>query len=102
MRSTAEQLSEIQRRRDCLLKEQARKRKISVDLIAAAVCVFLMAVTAFYLPSAAEASDYEVQQQYGSVILNAPHLGYVVIGVLAFLLGVFLTLFCFHLRRRNR
>ena len=102
MKTIDEQLLEIQKRGNCLLKKRERQKKIGVDLIAAAVCVFLMAVTAYYLTRIRQASEHTVSHRYGSLVLNTPYIGYVVIGVLAFLLGVFLTLLCSHLRRRGR
>ena len=44
-------------------------------------------------------------QHYGSLLLAAPYTGYVVVGVLAFALGVCITLLCIHwkaLRQKER
>ena len=37
------------------------------------------------------------EQLYGSLILSTPYLGYVVIGILTFVLGVLVTILCLHL-----
>lgn len=63
--------------------------------ISAFACVLLMVVTVANMPKVMNeisSGGSESQLHYGSLLLRTEYLGYVVIGFLAFLLGIFVTM----------
>ena len=94
MRSTDDQLREIMRRAKHVKEKRIIKKSLLTDAIVSCVClVFLIAVAA-YLPTFSPAQAGAVETQYGSLLLAAPYIGYVIVGLLAFALGVCMTLLC--------
>ena len=79
---------------------RAVKMRIMATASGVCVCLALLIVVSGYLPlvSAAEAENDAVR--YGSLLLTTSSMGYIVIGVLAFLLGVFASLLCLYLKKR--
>ena len=99
MRTSDEQLDEILGRSARLKARVAMRRAILADSLAAAVCLVLLVVVATTLPSLGGSVVNPSDGQYGSLILDGPNLGRAVICLLAFLLGVFVTLLSIHLRK---
>ena len=98
MRSTKEQLDEIIKRSDAI-KEKARlKRRMFNEGIISAVCLVLIVISVYGLPGA-KALSGEEPSHYGSLILSGPYMGMIVVGLLAFLLGITVTLLCQHYKR---
>lgn len=102
MRSTEDQLREIMKRADHVKEKKASKKAAVSYALSACACILLLAVTFMYIPGISRADTTEAQGQYGSLMLNTSFMGHVVIGVLAFLLGVCLTLFCIHMRNQRK
>ena len=99
MRTSDEQLDEILGRSARLKARVAMRRAILADSLAAAVCLVLLVVVATSLPNLGGSVVTPSGSQYGSLILDGPNLGRAVICLLAFLLGVFVTLLSIHLRK---
>lgn len=99
MHSTEEQLPEVLKRIGRIKEKKAMQKRMIADGIAAAVCLVLMIAAGAFIPGLGQGGDAAVSTHYGSLILSASNIGYVVIGGLAFALGVFITLLCLHLRR---
>jgi len=94
MRSTEEQLREVMRRADIVKEKEALRRQVLSGSAVCLACLILLAAVSVRLPSLDAVSEGEVTQRYGSLLLTAPHLGYVIVGLLAFALGVCVTLTC--------
>jgi len=94
MRSMDEQVSEILSRREVVRERRVNKRILVANAVASCVCVILIIATSFYLPKLAIMQSEGGASQYGSLLLAAPYVGYVIIGILAFALGICVTLFC--------
>lgn len=94
MRSTDEQLREIMRRKDEVIEKQSIRRHLHACALAACACILLLVMTAVSLPKITTDSLDHATRQYGSLLLAAPYMGYVVVGVLTFALGICVTLFC--------
>lgn len=98
MRGSDEQLHIVRqraarlRRRQTLLKQGA----------AAAVCLVLIAALGLALPRVSGRLAGPEGVAFGSLVLGSPALGYIVLAILAFALGVFFTLLCIHSRARRR
>jgi hypothetical protein len=96
MRSTDEQLREIMRRAETVKAKRILRKRIQASAIASCACVALLIAVCFYLPRLSVIQAAPGLQQYGSLLLAAPYMGYVVVGVLAFALGICVTLLCVH------
>ena len=99
MRSTDEQLREIGSRSRKLKVRAELRHAASLEALAACACIALMAVVGISLPTVDPASTGIEATRYGSLILTSPYMGYVVIFVLAFLLGICVALLAMHMRR---
>ena len=105
MRNTDEQLQEIMRRAEIVKEKRIIRKRIYASALASCVCVALLIAVCFCLPQLTVMSESSGMQHYGSLLLAAPYTGYVVVGVLAFALGVCITLLCIHwkaLRQKER
>ena len=105
MRSTDEQLHEVLRRADTVRERRAIRKKLHASIMASCVCVALLVAVGTSLPRVTVVAQGPAMQQYGSLLLAAPYMGYIVVGVLALALGVCVTLLCTQwreLRRKER
>ncbi len=99
MRNSDEMLSEIMRRAESVRTNRRRRNRVRIDLAGILLSVVLMVLVIRKLPTPGTLSPEIGEQHYGSLILSNQHIGFVMIGILAFALGVFVTLLCLHLRR---
>lgn len=105
MRSNEERVAEVKRR----IAEKERQKKLRRSRIAAvsavAACLVLILVLSLFMPGIAGQlrpggySDYEME---ASMFGENGALGYIIIGLMAFLLGVCVTILCFRIRLLNR
>ena len=98
MHGTDEQLREIMRRAETVKERRSMRKRLLGSAAASGVCAALLIAVCFCLPQLAVMSWRTGIQQYGSLLLAAPYMGCVVVGVLAFALGVCVTLVCIHWR----
>ena len=96
MRNTDEQLQEIMRRAEIVREKRSMRRRLYASTLASCVCAVLLIAVCFCLPQLTVLPESSAMQHYGSLLLAAPYTGYVVVGVLAFALGVCVTLLCIH------
>ncbi len=101
MRSTDEQLQEVLKRSDVIKKKQAVNTRIMAATVGVGICLALLIAVARYLPLVSSAEAENGAAQYGSLLLTTSGMGYVVVGFLAFLLGLFVTLLCLYLKKRT-
>ena len=94
MRSTNDQLREIMRRAELVKEKRNVKKVIMMNAVASGLCVALLIAVAVYLPNLSPAQAGQIETRYGSLLLAAPYIGYVIVGLLAFALGVSITLLC--------
>ena len=105
MLSHEERVAETKRRIAARQREQKLRRNMIAMVSAAAACLALIAGVSFAMPGIAakiQTGDYTGFETAASVFQSCAALGYIVIGLLAFLLGVCVTILCFRLRRMNR
>ena len=105
MRSNEERVAEVKRR----IAEKERQKKLRRSRIAAfsavAACLVLLIGASLAMPGIAasiQTGDYCGFETAASIFHSGVALGYIVIGLLAFLLGVCVTVLCFRLRQMNR
>ena len=94
MRSIDEQYQEIMRRAKIVKEKRIIRKHVYAGAIASCVCAALLIAVCFCLPQLTATQGAPGMQQYGSLLLAAPYTGYVAVGVLAFALGICVTLLC--------
>ncbi len=104
MRSYEERVAETKRRIAKMEREKRRRNTVTMAS-AVAACLALLIGASFAMPGIAasiQAGDYAGFETAASMYGGGAALGYIVIGLLAFLLGVCVTVLCFRLRQMNR
>ena len=99
MRSTDYELKEIMKRAEDVREEKASQKASIPYALSACACIALLIVTSLKLNDLSAKSMTGANGHYGSLLLGTSYMGYVVIGVLSFLLGVFVTLFFMNITR---
>ena len=105
MRSHEERVAETKRRIAKIEREKRRRRNKITMISAVAACLVLLIGASLAMPGIAESirtGDYSGFETAASMYGGGAALGYIVIGLLAFLLGVCVTVLCFRLRQMSR
>ena len=105
MRSHEERVAETKRRIAKMEREKRRRRNTITMASAVAACLVLLIGASLAMPGIAakiQTGDYSGFETAASMYGGGAALGYIVIGLLAFLLGVCVTVLCFRLRQMNR
>ena len=105
MRSLEERVVETKRRIAKMEREKRLRRDKITMISAAAACLALLIGASLAMPSIAasiQTGDYSGFETAASIFHGGAALGYIVIGLLAFLLGVCVTVLCFRLRQLSR
>ena len=105
MRSHEERVAEAKRRIAKMEREKRLRRNTITMASAVAACLVLLIGASFAMPGIAakiQTGDYSGFETAASMYGGSAALGYIVIGLLAFLLGVCVTVLCFRLRQMNR
>ena len=105
MRSYEERCAEGKRRIAAEKRKKRLRRGRLVMAAAAAACLALLIGASLAMPGIAasiQTGDYSGFETAASIFHGGAALGYIVIGLLAFLLGVCVTVLCFRLRQMNR
>ena len=105
MRSHEERVAETKRRIAKIEREKRRRRNTVIMASAVAVCLALLVGASLAMPGIAasiQTGDYSGFETAASIFHGGAALGYIVIGLLAFLLGVCVTVLCFRLRQISR
>ena len=105
MRSHEERVAETKRRIAKMEREKRLRRNTITMASAVAACLVLLIGASLAMPGIAaklQTGDYVGFETAASMYGGGAVLGYIVIGLLAFLLGVCVTVLCFRLRQMNR
>ena len=105
MRSHEERVAETKRRIAKIEREKRLRRDKITMISAVAACLALLIGASLAIPGIAaniQTGDYSGFETAASIFHGGAALGYIVIGLLAFLLGVCVTVLCFRLRQMNR
>ena len=105
MRSHEERVAETKRRIAKIEREKRLRRDKITMISAAAACLALLIGASLAMPGIAaniQIGDYSGFETAASIFHGGAALGYIVIGLLAFLLGVCVTVLCFRLRQMSR
>ena len=105
MRSLEERVTETKRRIAARQREKRRRRNTITMVSAVAECLVMLIGSSLAMPGIAaniQTGDYSGFETAASIFHSGAALGYIIIGLLAFLLGVCVTVLCFRLRQMNR
>ena len=105
MRSHEERVAEAKRRIAKMEREKRLRRNTITMASTVAACLALLIGASLAMPGIAakiQTGDYVGFETAASMYGGSAALGYIVIGLLAFLLGVCVTVLCFRLRQMNR
>ena len=105
MRSHEERVAETKRRIAKIEREKRLRRNTITMASAVAACLALLIGASLAMPGITaniQTGDYSGFETAASIFHGGAALGYIVIGLLAFLLGVCVTVLCFRLRRLSR
>ena len=105
MRSLEERVVETKRRIAKIEREKRRRRDKITMISAVAACLALLIGASLAMPGIAaniQTGNYSGFETAASIFHGGAALGYIVIGLLAFLLGVCVTVLCFRLRQMDR
>ena len=100
-----ERMDKIRKRAAELRKQDQRKKLIFSEISCVAACLAIIVCMGFYIPSVTENLSYKSINQASataSIIGNNGALGYIIMGILAFALGVCVTILFYKIRERNR
>lgn len=101
MRPIEEQLNEIVKRKEAYNNRRSAIGFITGYAIAIAVCVAALIAVAISIPKLTAVDSTAETSHYGSLILSAPYMGYVIVGIIAFALGILVALLCKQIRELN-
>ena len=105
MRSHEERVAETKRRIAKIEREKRLRRDKFTMISAAAACLALLIGASLAMPGIAaniQTGNYSGFETAASIFHGGAALGYIVIGLLAFLFGVCVTVLCFRLRQMSR
>ena len=102
MRSIDEQMNEIRRRKDIYSEIKTLRRKMIAESIVSVVCLGLVISTVMFLPKLDFVRDNAPILQYGSMIQSLPVIGYILIALLAFAMGIAATMACIHWKEHKK
>ena len=105
MRSHEDRVAETKRRIAKIERENRLRRNTLTMASAVAACLVLLigaSLTMPGIPSRIQTGDYSGFETAASIFHSGAALGYIVIGLLAFLLGVCVTVLCFRIRQLSR
>ena len=105
MRSHEERVAETKRRIAKMEREKRLRRNTITMASAVAACLVLLIGASLAMPGIAaniQTGDYSGFETAASMYGGGAALGYIVIGLLAFLLGVCVTVLCFRIRQFSR
>ena len=105
MRSHEERVVETKRRIAAMERKKRLRRNTVTMASTVAACLVLLIGASLAMPGIAESiqtGDYSGFETAASIFHGGAALGYIGIGLLAFLLGVCVTVLCFRLRQMSR
>lgn len=104
MRTTEERMRLIRKRTAEIRRQEEEKKRRVQDGLCLAACLILVVVIGAFLPGVVSGLSYEntgAMSGAASLVGSSEALGYIVMGLLSFVLGVCVTVLLYQLRRRN-
>ena len=105
MRSHEERIAEVRRRIAEKERQKRRKQRRIVAITCIAACLAVIVGVSFVMPGIVgqiEPGDSSGFETAATILGGGTALGYMVIGLLAFILGVCVTVLCFRIRQLDK
>ncbi len=102
MKTLDEQMDEILLRSDQLIDQKAKRRAMTYKAVSVCAAFFIVLAASFIIPGAVGTIQASGGSVYGGMVRLTPHAGYIVVGVLAFLLGLCAAILCRHFDKMSR
>lgn len=105
MRTPEERIRLIQKRTNELKRERYRRRQRLIDISSVAACLVLLIGLGCFMPELMySVSETSVNHNSGAASIIGSHiwLGYIIIGIFAFLLGMCVTVLLYRMHRREK
>lgn len=99
MHQIDEQLSEVLKRTEIIKGKTQLKKHILTEVVTSVMCFAFIVLSVVNMPASGATADDETR--YGSLILSSRNMGFIVVGVLAFIIGVCVTLLCLNWKKYN-
>ena len=102
MRSNEERVAAVKRRVAQIERQKRQWRNRIAALASVAACLAVIVGISFAMPGIVErriVGDYAGYETAASIFSDSAAVGYIIIGLLAFVLGVCVTVLCFKLRK---
>ena len=103
MRTNNERAALVRKRTAEIKWKRQKKKQRALDMICIVACLILVVGIGSFMPALMVAPGREVYHASGAASLVASHgaLGYILMGLMAFLLGVCVTVILYRLHRNN-
>lgn len=103
MRSTAERTELSKKRADEMKNKRRKKRFIIVSTLCYSVCIVLIAAISYIVCNLDFVGFDKISlSNTASIFTNKAFIGYAIVGILAFLLGISVTVMCDILHKRKK
>ncbi len=97
-------MAAVQARSRSLQRQKNRRRDFTASIVSVAACIVLIVGVGIYLPSTTSDGVFAIGDSssglFGSIVASGGYLSYIVIGILAFCLGIAVTILCVKLKGR--
>ena len=105
MRNHEERLEEVQKRIAQVQYKQKQRRSYMMAVSSVAICLVVIVGLASVMPGVAQniiVSDYDTFKTTASIFTEGTMFGYLLIGLIAFVLGVCVTILCLHIHNLQK
>ena len=103
MRSYDDRLAALNKRASEIEKEQRKKRILAAQAACVCLCLALLGTLAAFMPQLTVNPLPETSNgMNASIFSKSSTLGFLVTGILSFMLGIAVSLFCMYLNRWNK
>ncbi|MEG0963424.1 MAG: DUF4179 domain-containing protein [Lachnospiraceae bacterium] len=104
MRNIEEKVNIVIKRANQLNEIKKRRSRRILTLCSAAACLVLIVGTALAMPSimaGLSLTEYRDVTGFASIFSSGTAMGYLLVALLGFMLGIFLTILCVYLHKRS-
>lgn len=92
-------LERVHQRAAEIARQSSRRRLYLIQAVSAAAGIAAVVVTALMIPEAMPETEHVPVAMQASIFSESGSLSYIVVGIIAFLLGISVTLLCIKLRQ---
>ena len=103
MRTSEERVQELHRRMNAMKEAKSRRRVRFVCAAACAACLTMTVMLALIIARLPYQAPNDITgSAAASIFVDHASLGYVVVALLAFCLGILVTIFCFRMKKHMK